>query len=773
MESLLGSDVAAKKPKGGLYTLQFSYVPPTDEFEELRVLYEQRTRTVRAIRQRMQANRQAAAAAAATTPTISDGNVPDLEDEDMRVGPHETKEPVASSGNNADAGSGTAATATKSARDRFMERVAHELCAEGEDTVPGEIEDESARKRKKVEKSHPSSPQAAAATSPVLDPLADPLPPQSEEPAVAVSSGPEDLERAEVALKEVQDEWSRMESRCATEFHPWTLLCRLRFEGDSMGRIKGSVKVKQPLASSSSSSGAAVGATASPAASMASSGAGGNSNGGGSRCTIQRGSLWKPSDEVKLVISVDRLDGSIVGRTSDIANATIRCEGHVSNGSYVGRATVLLPQEQPIRLSRKLRFSLKEYKGLRCSWCLDPIDELHACTGCLTSLYCSTQCQSSHASVHAPICQYLKPFADNTTAGKAPTTFAGADFFVYWRNAKGLSYELIVDGNNPLGRAYKLHVNTVKDAREGLTYSFFPAPDSTASSSSSPAVAGADGLVAELPPPSSSSSTNPNGIPSPITEEALNEMNINVFFAVAQNALDEGALMLASTCLNHLFVFCDNVDHLALEFFQFYDLCVRDMYEGSRPISCLGEYVMLVRTTYELGQLLLEWALKAPFAALFWQRLVSAKDVLVSLYNLNSSLVFAPAIQNVREILTHDQQRQTLHLLAKIFVVMASRADKDLSQRLIRRAEECYRDSIDDDTAVKNRKEVCSTFFKLAALCSLSTDPEDQAKAKEYKAKGLMEVVELKRQEQRMLSDFLAVNGGNQHQSPPSDANGK
>eukprot|EP00658_Telonema_sp_P-2_P005138 TRINITY_DN11932_c0_g1_i5.p1 TRINITY_DN11932_c0_g1~~TRINITY_DN11932_c0_g1_i5.p1 ORF type:complete len:485 (+),score=129.32 TRINITY_DN11932_c0_g1_i5:153-1607(+) len=445
----------------------------------------------------------------------------------------------------------------------------------------------------------------------------------------------------------------------------------------------------------------------------------------------------------------------------------------IRDRSYVGRAYVLLPHEQPIRLPRKLRFSLKEFKGLRCSWCLDPIEDLHACMGCLTSLYCSKQCQTSHAAVHTPICHHLKPYADGSLSGKAPTTFAGADFLVYWRNVRGLSYELIVDGNNPLGRAYKLEVNTLKDAREGLTYSFLPA----AAESSIAVTVGVDGLVEDsrttvVPGAvsSSSSSSAPNnnntnttvdGLPV-ITEEAMNELNVNVFFAVAQNALDDGALMLASTCLNHLFVFCDNVDHLALEFFQFYDMCVRDMYEGSRPISCLGEYVMLVRTTYELGQLLLEWALKAPFAALFWQRLVSAKDVLVSLYNLNSSLVFAPSIQNVREILTHDQQRQTLHLLAKIFVVMASRADKDLSQRLIRRAEECYRDSIDDDTAVRNKKEVCSTFFKLAALCSLSTDPEDQAKAKEYKAKGLMEVVELKRQEQKMLSDFLSGGG-----SPP------
>ena len=240
MESLLGSDVAAKKPKGGLYTLQFSYVPAADEFEELRALYEQRTRAVRAIRLRV------AGSNGSKISSMVDGNVPDMDDEDIRGHPLPP------------GGSEDAASATKSARERFMERVAHELCAEGEDTVPGDVEDESARKRKKVEKSHPS-PVATAAKSPVLD---GSEPPHlsaagggdNNNDAATALSGPEELEKAELALREVQDEWSKMESRCATEFHPWTLLCRLRFEGDSMGRIKGSVKVKQPLSSSTATS---------------------------------------------------------------------------------------------------------------------------------------------------------------------------------------------------------------------------------------------------------------------------------------------------------------------------------------------------------------------------------------------------------------------------------------------------------------------------------------------------------------------------------------
>lgn len=545
---------------------------------------------------------------------------------------------------------------------------------------------------------------------------------------------------------------------CATEFGTWTLLCRLRFEGDVMGRIKGSVKVKtrphqgtsaesstalgeqQHLSNSAASSSSvaetgtpntvsATGTTVSmtpttvgdsalsPTAALSSSSRGQQPSSSGTRACIQPDSLWKPSDEVRLLISLDRLDGAVVGIKKDLTNVVIHCHSHVSDGWYVGTASITLSTGQQLKLPRKLRFLLREYNGPRCSKCLDPIDydPPLTCSNCNCVQYCSEQCREAHSAGHNAMCHTLKPFG-GSQGGRAPASFAGAEFFVYWRCVKGCSFELIVDHNNPLGVPYEIQLNPLKDAREGLDYAFLSSPPSSSETGAGKA---------------SSSTPQPN-----ISIQELNELNIGVFFAVARSSRDEGALLLTSACLNHLFAYCDCVDNLVLSYFQFYDVCVRDQFEGVRHISCLSEYVMYVRTTYELGQTLLEWALKAPFASLFWQRLVAAKDVLVSLYNFNASLQFAPSIQNIKAILVPDQQRQTLHLLAKIFVVMASRAPKDLAQRLLRRAEECYKDSIDEDRNRNNYKEMGLTCLKLAALATLFESKEDKQKSKSFKVDG-------------------------------------
>ena len=640
---------------------------------------------------------------------------------------------------------------------------------------------------------------------------------------------------------------------CATGFGSWTLLCRLRFEGDVMGRIKGSVKVKTRVPAPSAvaaaaaaaspvvvasaeavsaavpSADAAAGASSpvpapapapAPSSSSCQPSSSSSASFSGTRACIQPDSLWKPSDEVRLLISLDRLEGSVVGLPHDLTNVAIHCHSHVSDGWYVGAATVVLSTGEALVLPRRLQFLLREYLGPRCSKCLDPIDTSDApepyfvhqgnsgkqqphlsavaaaaeegtttdsasavattttagsssgiltCDGCQCVQYCSEQCRDSHAAGHALMCYALKPFgaAAGTAAAAAPSSpttvnaggpspaqpqtpsslhngggmyracasFAGAEFFVYWRCVRGCTFELIADHNSPLGVPYVLLLNPLKDAREGLDYSFLTTPPPLSADDAVAADGGEAGDAPSASPPSSSPSGG-GRLPA-FSPEELSELNVSIFFAVAQSSRVEGALLLTAACLNHLFVFCDCVDNVVLSYYQFYDVCVRDQFEGVRNISCLSEYVMYVRTTFELGQTLLEWALKAPFASLFWQRLVAAKDVLVSLYNFNASLHFMAPIQNVKQILVPDQQRQTLHLLARIFVVMASRAPKDLAQRLLRRAEECYKDSIDEDKQRKNFKEMGVTCLKLAALATLFEASDERMKAGMFKEEGL------------------------------------
>eukprot|EP00388_Colpodella_angusta_P045000 GDKK01064666.1.p1 GENE.GDKK01064666.1~~GDKK01064666.1.p1 ORF type:complete len:137 (+),score=28.73 GDKK01064666.1:61-411(+) len=67
---------------------------------------------------------------------------------------------------------------------------------------------------------------------------------------------------------------------------------------------------------------------------------------------------------------------------------------------------------------------------------------------------------------------------------------------------------------------------------------------------------------------------------------------------------------------------------------------------------------------------------------------------------------------------------------------MASRAPKDLAQRLLRRAEECYKDSIDEDRNRNNFKEMGITCLKLAALATLFESKEDKQKSKSFRVDG-------------------------------------
>ena len=140
---------------------------------------------------------------------------------------------------------------------------------------------------------------------------------------------------------------------------------------------------------------------------------------------------------------------------------------------------------------------------------------------------------------------------------------------------------------------------------------------------------------------------------------------------------------------------------------------------------------------FECAQIFYEWALKAPMACFFWQRISVAKEVLINLYNFNSAVTFSPAFQSLKSVLIPDQQRQTLQLLAKVFIVMATRATKDNAQKMLHRAEECFKDSIDDDKTRNDFHNMGMTCLQLAALYLMFDSPSERQRSALMRDQGL------------------------------------
>mmetsp|Transcript_71941 Transcript_71941/g.83595 ORF Transcript_71941/g.83595 Transcript_71941/m.83595 type:complete len:567 (+) Transcript_71941:105-1805(+) len=487
---------------------------------------------------------------------------------------------------------------------------------------------------------------------------------------------------------------------CASQFSEWYLLCRLIVEGE-LGRIKGSVKVKNSHLNSTE----------------------GGSSSGSRACLMPECQLLQGCDEVRLAIHFDRLDGFVVGQKQDLNNVIVRCDGSLSKDWHVGTVTLVLSNNNTLKLPRRMRFLLRPVTSPRCTHCLDPVQTVgYTCTSCGAVEYCSRHCQDAHAVGHAPICPTLKLYT-SPKCGRVCTVFAGVEFVVHWRCTEATSFELLVDYSNPSGRAFIVSLNTLVDAREGLSYRLLPHQGSSAKD---------DG-------------------PQP-TDHTIHELCVSIFHSVAQGAMDDGCIPLAAACLNHLFVFCETVESIMPIYIHYYHACIGEQFEGVRHICSLAEYVVLIRPMHECAQSLIEWALKAPVALFFWQRIKLAKEILINQYNLNSSVSFAPAIQVMKPMLIPDQQRQTLQLLAKVFILMATRAPKEMSQKMLRRAEECFKDSIDDDRSRNDFANMAQTYMQLAALYLMFEDPKLQAKSAPSKESGIEALQKAQQQLQQVHS---------------------
>ena len=365
--------------------------------------------------------------------------------------------------------------------------------------------------------------------------------------------------------------------------------------------------------------------------------------------------------------------------------------------------------------------------------------------GCKHIRYCSHHCCEQH-NYRAPgrkkavevasssslipqceaACKVSRPYS---AAADATVCFTilheHRPFAGWWRSLSPTSFSIFVDAGNPFGRAYEVRLDLLIDARCGLAVSFASAPSPSSHGDNETEMVDLNATTGEG-----------QSLPF-LSESDLMALNYLVFEAVVYSAIRHNCIALAAAALNQLFAWCDYADHVERLFLHFYDTVVGNGWEGQRIISSLGEFVMLVRPIYEAAAVLLECALKSQLASDFWFRLENAKGVLISLYNLNGTVTFTPTVQSLRNAIVPEQQRQTLLLLARVFITMAMRTTPEVAPKMLRRAEECYRDALDEDKCRNNYRRMGHLCSQLATLYLLFPSEDDRAKAQPLRDQGL------------------------------------
>ncbi|KEG10628.1 hypothetical protein DQ04_03491050 [Trypanosoma grayi] len=374
---------------------------------------------------------------------------------------------------------------------------------------------------------------------------------------------------------------------------------------------------------------------------------------------------WQLADTFRFDLHFEQLEGSVLGaKEATLCDVTVNCEGSHAYGWYIGEAVVAVGGK-PLALPRRLRFLLVPYTGAVCAMCLDPVyAQGYTCTECGVVEYCSQKCQAAHMSGgHGLLCQTLRRTYTQRSGKVATETEKGVELVAWWRCLEDACYSILVDYQNPLGQPIEFFVCTLKPAQaEGLRYRYIVREGTT---------------------------------PKEVKQEELVEFACTVFRVVSENAINEGCTSLAAACLNYIFVFSGRVDAIVESHVLYYYSYLCEDFEGT--ICSVEEYVTYARPMHELGVALLEFALKSPTALLFWQRIKLAKNVFINLYNVNTSCQCSEIKELVRTI--PAQQRETLHLLSKLFLMMASRAPKKEGQRLLEQAEKCLRDCLPTEEA--------------------------------------------------------------------------
>ncbi|KAH9578790.1 zinc finger protein [Trypanosoma melophagium] len=429
-------------------------------------------------------------------------------------------------------------------------------------------------------------------------------------------------------------------------------------------------------------------------------------------------SRWQYAETLRLDIHFDKLEGHVVGLKDEmLQDVTVSYEGSPAYGGYIGEATIAV-KSKPFHSPNRLRFVLDPYTGPLCTMCLDPIyAQGYGCSGCGMVEYCSSECQGAHMSGgHGLLCQKLKQNYTQSSEKVVAESEKGAEVVAWWRCLGDASYSILVDYSNELGQAIEFFMCTLKPAQsEGLRFRYIVEKGTT---------------------------------PKEVHQEELAEFACTVFSAVSKNSISKGCASLAAACLNYIFVFSRHIEDIVDSHFLYYSSYLSEDFEGT--MSSVEEYVTYARPLHELGVALMEFALKSPTALLFWHRIKMAKNVCISLYNVDTRCQCSEIKELVNAI--PRQQRETLHLLSKLFLIMASRAPKREGLRLLEQAERCLRDclpaelkgregagELDGEEGQLEEIELsclATLYFRLAVLLQLYGDANKRREAEALKAHG-------------------------------------
>ena len=520
----------------------------------------------------------------------------------------------------------------------------------------------------------------------------------------------EKIDRQKERVRKCQAKLDAAEKQaCATTFSDWYLLCRLSFVGVKQGPVTGTLKQHTAVRSSGTFAGRSPASgektsmleeLATQAQAEAEPGTSASLHDTGN-ATLLSESVWEQDNAhhgwINLKIHIDRLKGSVLGSPHDLTNVVLGLSGANDGGWCVGEVAAEADGGFQLLPADRVRFLLRRVSVPRCTRCHDPV--VQAVTfGCVCNVaeYCSRECQQAHQTIHSPYCGALKPYSAGRV-GRVVATSEGKEFAVFWRALSSYAFSAIVDQANPLGAAYEIRFNLLTDASLGVQLDFF------------------DPTV------------------NPSDDEVVN-CNLAVFLALCTHGLEEGNVALVTSALNYLYVWCDHVFMIEKFYLWFYEICVGGEWSSVHVVNSLPEYVMFYRPMYEFGEVMVEAALKSSTSCDFWTRLETAKASLIMLYEGAS---FGAKAQPIRQVLVPEHQRQTLYLIARIFLIMAARRPKEECQRALSRAEECYKDSIEDDKARNDFYNMGITCLQLSIVYLMCPEKEKRDKAKPMREYGM------------------------------------
>jgi len=377
---------------------------------------------------------------------------------------------------------------------------------------------------------------------------------------------------------------------------------------------------------------------------------------------------------VALHVFIESVEGPEV-----LNHLTIKAEGVYRNRACSGHYDVYragkLVEAMPWPEKSQRTFTLQEATPVHCAFCWQPVmlDEPPTCFGDTTDTsYCCMECFRADAEQHSEV---YKTIPQGRPMTRLVVWHERVPFNVYFTSEKS-HHTVYVDRHNPslLGQMYSFSFSLCDDNRH----------------------------------------VNKVGAATP-----QHQQNISILVKIAMRAITGQKSNLAASCLHWLHSDCHEMDTLERLYAMYYEyvLCIgtseREDLEVLRQVTIGEDYIVLARPLYEYATILVEGALKSRLPSEFWARIDIAKNIAIQLFNSNQNAKISGKLMT--DIVCH-QQRQMLHLLARIFILIAARLPSPRSDDILRRASECYLDTIADTALHGTVIDLARTHLRLSCV---------------------------------------------------------